>query len=108
MYVLVRARRFDRRLVRFLRAHPDLTDRLAQTLLDLQTDPFQAHLRLHPLRGELAGLYAASVTHAYRLVITGPIPLHNQCSWCYTGTAQPNMWRPPQADRRLRHGGPHA
>jgi len=55
---------------RFERAHPELRRRIAQALLDLEHDPFNPHLRLQALSGELAGLHAVSVTHAYRIVRT--------------------------------------
>ena len=61
---------FDRRLARFVTAHPDLRGRLAQVFRDLEADPFQSHLRLHPLHGDLQGLHAVSVTHSYRITLT--------------------------------------
>jgi mRNA-degrading endonuclease YafQ of YafQ-DinJ toxin-antitoxin module len=69
-YALVRTRHFDRRLDRFRRAHPELRQRIARVLRDLETDPFQPGLRMHPLRGELDGLHAVSLTYAYRLILT--------------------------------------
>ncbi len=69
-FTLIATRHFERRLERFRRAHPDLRQRLGRVLLDLETDPFQRHLRLHPLRGELEGLHAISVTYSYRLTLT--------------------------------------
>lgn len=70
MLVLVRTSHFDRRLARFARMHPELRPRLAQVFRDIESDPFQPHLRLHPLSGDLAGLYAVSVTFAYRITLT--------------------------------------
>ena len=70
MYRLVSTSHFDRRIARFRRAHPELLQRLARVLRDLEADPFQPHLRLHPLKGELAGLHAVSVTYAYRITLT--------------------------------------
>lgn len=69
MYALVTTSHFDRRLARFRRAHSDLRNRLAQVLRDLEADPFQPHLRLHPLMGELQGLHAISVTRGYRMTL---------------------------------------
>ena len=69
MYALVRTSHFDRRLARFARAHPDRRRGLAQVLRDLEADPFQPQLRLHPLRGEMEGLYAVSITYMYRLTL---------------------------------------
>lgn len=67
---LVTTSHFDRRSRRFVRAHPDLRARLARVLRDLEADPFQPYLRLHPLHGELEGLHAVSLTHGYRVVLT--------------------------------------
>ena len=70
MYQLIATRHFERQLARFERAHPELRRRIAQALLDLEHDPFQPHLRLHALSGQLAGLHAVNVTYAYRIVLT--------------------------------------
>jgi mRNA-degrading endonuclease YafQ of YafQ-DinJ toxin-antitoxin module len=70
MYQLIATRHFERQLVRFNRAHPELRRRVAQALLDLEHDPLQPHLRLHALSDQLAGLHAVSVTYAYRIVLT--------------------------------------
>jgi mRNA-degrading endonuclease YafQ of YafQ-DinJ toxin-antitoxin module len=70
MYQLIVTRHFERQLSRFQRAHPELRRRIAQTLRDLEQNPFQPQLRLHALSGQLAGLHAVSVTYAYRIVLT--------------------------------------
>ena len=69
-YTLVLTRNFERRLDRFRSSHPELRGRLARVFRDLESNPFQAHLRLHPLHGELEGLHAVSVTYRYRLTLT--------------------------------------
>lgn len=70
MYALVTTSRFDRRVVKFKRAHPELKKHLAKVLRGLEADPFQPYLRLHTLKGELEGLHAVSVTHAHRITLT--------------------------------------
>ena len=70
MYTLVTTSYFDRRAAKFTRAHPQLKKPLAKVLSSLETDPFQPHLRLHALKGELEGLHAVSVTHSYRVTLT--------------------------------------
>ena len=70
MFTLVRTSAFDRQLARFIRRHPDLRQRVAQVLRDLEQDPFQPHLRLHALAGELDGCHAVRVTYSYRVVLT--------------------------------------
>ena len=69
-YALVTTQHFERRARKFLRKHPDLRATFSDTLEKLQQDPFQPSLRLHALSGELAGIQAASLTHAYRLTVT--------------------------------------
>jgi len=69
-YSLVATAAFERRLARFRRLHPELRTRLARLLRDLEVDPFQPHLRLHALQGELAGLHAVRLTRSQRLTLT--------------------------------------
>ncbi len=69
MYGLVRTSYFDRRLERFLRAHPELRKRIAQLFRDLESDPYRPRLRLHALSGELQGLHAVRLTYAHRITI---------------------------------------
>ena len=70
MYVLLTTGYFDRRVVKFTRTHPELKKPLAKVLRNLEANPFQPSLRLHPLSGELEGLYAVSVTFAYRITLS--------------------------------------
>ena len=70
MYVLLTTGHFDRRVVKFTRTHPELNKPLSKVLRNLEANPFLPSLRLHPLSGELAGLHAVSVTHAYRITLT--------------------------------------
>jgi mRNA-degrading endonuclease YafQ of YafQ-DinJ toxin-antitoxin module len=70
MYVLLTTGHFDRRVVKVTRTHPELKKPLAKALKNLETNPFLSSLRLHPLSGELEGLHAVSVTHAYRITLT--------------------------------------
>lgn len=59
-------RRTFRKLTRHNRA---LLDAFAGTLALLEQDPHHPRLKLHALRGDLEGLYAASVTYKLRLVL---------------------------------------
>ena len=61
---------FVRQAAKFVRKHPDLDARLTSLIEDLRRDPFQPRLRLHPLTGELGGLYAVRLTFAYRVTLT--------------------------------------
>ena len=57
-------------MARFRRTHPELRQRVARLLQQLEQDPHQPHLRLHALQGELKGMHAVSLTHSYRIVLT--------------------------------------
>ena len=70
MYVLLTTGHFDRRVVKFTRAHPELKKPLAKVLKNREADPFMLSLRLHPLSGELEGLHAVSLTYVYRITLT--------------------------------------
>ena len=69
MYTLRPTRHFDRRSQKFRDAHPELRRRLAMVLRDLEANPFQPHLKLHALRGELDGYHAVSVTYEHRILL---------------------------------------
>lgn len=45
MYALVTTSHFDRRVVKFKRAHPELKKHVARVLRDLESDPFQPRLQ---------------------------------------------------------------
>ena len=55
--------------LRFLRRHPNLKERYRKTLALLANDPFHPSLRLHPLKGRLAGLHSASISMQYRITL---------------------------------------
>lgn len=75
-WAIVTTAAFDRRARKFLTRHPDLRGRLAATLTQLATDPFEPGLKLHALGGKLQGLQAVSITYSYRLVLTLQITAH--------------------------------
>ena len=79
MYVLLTTGHFDRSVVKFTRTHPELKKPLAKTLKNLEANPFLSSLRLHPLGGELEGLHAVSVTHAYRITLTLRVSKKRNC-----------------------------
>lgn len=70
MYAIVTPLQFLRQARKFFKKHPDLRSRFAKTLDDLQKDPFQPSLQLHPLSGRLTGCYAVSLTYSYRITLT--------------------------------------
>ncbi|MBI5444118.1 MAG: plasmid stabilization protein [Deltaproteobacteria bacterium] len=70
MFRLVASEAFLRQARKFLKRHPDLRPRLGELLDELQKDPFQPHLGLHPLGGRLAGCHAVRLTYGYRVTLT--------------------------------------
>ena len=70
MFIITTPQQFLRQAGKFFRKHPDLKSRFAGVIDDLQQDPFQPHLELHPLSGKLAGCHAVSLTYSYRITLT--------------------------------------
>jgi addiction module RelE/StbE family toxin len=70
MFTITTPEHFLRQARKFFKKHPDLKSRFAKTLADLQRDPFQPDLKLHPLTGKLTGCYAVSLTYSYRITLT--------------------------------------
>lgn len=70
MYAVTTPRQFLRQARKFFGKHPDLKPRFASLVDDLQQDPFQPHLELHPLSGKLSGCHAVSLTYSYRITLT--------------------------------------
>ncbi|MBA4394477.1 MAG: plasmid stabilization protein [Desulfobacca sp.] len=70
MYAIITPHQFLRQARKFFKKHPDLKARFGKVLSDLQTDPFQSHLELHPLGGKLEGCHAVSLTHSFRITVT--------------------------------------
>jgi len=70
MYTLVWTAGFTRTARKFLVHHPELQQKVAAILRDLEIDPFQSHLKFHQLTGTLKGIQAVSVTRSYRITLT--------------------------------------
>ncbi len=70
MYSLVWTACFTRAAEKFVKHHPELRARFAAILRDLETDPFQPHLKFHHLTGKLKGIQSVSLTHSYRITLT--------------------------------------
>lgn len=60
---------YKKRAKRFLKKHPDLGSVYLKTLTFLELDPFHPSLRLHPLKGNLAGLHSVSINLSYRITL---------------------------------------
>ncbi|MDF7826038.1 type II toxin-antitoxin system YafQ family toxin [Pontiellaceae bacterium B12227] len=70
MYTLVWTSTFTRTAKRFLRKNPHLRGEFERTLQQLEKDPSHPKLRLHPLKGNLAGKHTISLTYSHRIVLT--------------------------------------
>lgn len=70
MYCITTPQQFLRQARRFFKKHPDLKPRFAEVITELQLDPFQPALKLHPLGGKLSGCHAISLTYSYRITLT--------------------------------------
>ncbi|ABQ27426.1 type II toxin-antitoxin system RelE/ParE family toxin [Geotalea uraniireducens] len=70
MYTLVWSAGFTRSAEKFIKRHPELREKLATILRELENDPFQPHLKYHQLGGNLKGVQAVSITYSYRITLT--------------------------------------
>lgn len=68
-YVLIFTASYEKRARRFLQNHPELFRQYEKTLRLMEADPFHPSLRLHRLKGRLAGLHSASINISYRITI---------------------------------------
>ena len=66
---LVFTEQYTRRAARFLRRQPDAANQYAKTLQLLQANPHHPSLRLHALKGKLAGIHSASINLSYRITL---------------------------------------
>jgi mRNA-degrading endonuclease YafQ of YafQ-DinJ toxin-antitoxin module len=66
---LVFTQQYERRAARFIKRHPELRRQYQKTLELLEANPFHPSLRLHPLKGRLAGLHSVSINLSYRITL---------------------------------------
>jgi addiction module RelE/StbE family toxin len=70
VFTVVTTESFLERVRKFLKKNPKFKSKLEELINDLIVDPFQLHIKLHPLKGKLKGLYAISLTFSYRITLT--------------------------------------
>ena len=58
---------YTRRAARFLKRHPEMVGVYSKALHLLEANPHHLSLRLHALRGKLAGLHSVSITMSFRI-----------------------------------------
>ena len=68
-YKIVITDSYKRRVLKFLKKHPDMLDRYAKVLAIMEVDPHHPSLRLHKLKGKLQAYSSVSITMEYRMVI---------------------------------------
>ena len=70
MRKIVTTRRFDKRLIAFVKSHPDLFGRVKRTMKGIVANPFDRQLKTHRLGGALKECLASSVTYGYRIIFS--------------------------------------
>jgi mRNA interferase YafQ len=68
MRVLLQSAAFVRAARRLMKKHPEVGPTLEATFAALMEDAFQAVLKTHKLKGELAGSWACSAGYDLRLI----------------------------------------
>lgn len=70
MYTLLWSSTFNKSAEKFIKRHPELKDKFAAVLRELENNPFQPHLKYHQLGGNLKDIQAVSITYSYRITLT--------------------------------------
>ena len=68
-YQIIFTERYIRIATRFLKRHPDMARAYTKTLALLELNPHHPSLRLHALRGRLAGVHSVSINLSYRITL---------------------------------------
>jgi mRNA-degrading endonuclease YafQ of YafQ-DinJ toxin-antitoxin module len=68
-YDLIFTEHYEKLEKNFLKKHPNLLNRYHKTLVLLERNPFHPSLRLHALKGRLAGLHSVSINLQYRIAL---------------------------------------
>ena len=66
---LVFTESYNRRAAKWLRKHPDLRQQYLKTLQLMELNPFHPSLRLHALKGRLAGVHSVSINLSHRITL---------------------------------------
>lgn len=68
-YTLLFTEQYERRAARFLKQHPELRLQYLKNLQLLEANPHHPSLRLHALKGRLAGLHSVSINLSCRITL---------------------------------------
>ncbi len=66
---LILTEQYTRRVVQFVKRHPDALGQYTKTLELLEANPHHPSLRLHALKGRLEGLSSVSINMKYRITL---------------------------------------
>ena len=66
---LIFTEQYTRRVVQFVKRHPDALGQYTKTLELLEANPHHPSLRLHALKGRLEGLSSVSINMKYRITL---------------------------------------
>ncbi len=68
-YKITRTDKYLKKLIKFLKTHPNLQVKYEKTIELLEINPHHPSLRLHKLQGNLNGFFSISIDLSYRILI---------------------------------------
>jgi mRNA-degrading endonuclease YafQ of YafQ-DinJ toxin-antitoxin module len=68
-YEIFYTAKYERRLKRFLKQHPELFSSYGKTIEMIKINPHHPSLRLHKLKGALQAFHSVSINIKYRITI---------------------------------------
>ena len=66
---LIFTEQYNRKAAKFIKHHPNALTQYTKTLELLTVNPHHSSLRLHSLKGSLAGLHSVSINLKYRITL---------------------------------------
>ncbi len=69
MYKLIETKKYQKKIRKFLKSHPNMVKKYEKTIFLLCDNPYHPSLRLHKLQGELNEFYSISLDMQYRIVL---------------------------------------
>jgi len=68
-YKIIYTESYERKVIGFLKKHPDVKARYFKTIRMLEENPFHPSLRLHKLKGRLNNMHSVSINVSYRISV---------------------------------------
>jgi len=68
-FALIFTEQYNKRASRFLKRHPDMRMPYLKALQLLEANPHHPSLRMHALKGKLAGLHSVAINISYRITL---------------------------------------